>query len=531
MGALSPTQEDWIHVRCKGMNALKAFIRNAWSFSKRRPFVAGISAVVLFVVLSSIFGGGGGPAEYDIETVGRKTVVDLVDVTGKVKSPDKVDLGIERGGKIARIEAQVGDEVYAGEVLVVTNNSDLWARYEEAKANLELEKLNLQETSQTSDIEVETAFIDLVNAIQDAYASVGDAVQNKLSDIFKGSESTSVPKLGVITSSGAIIDFGLNHEEILEVSSIRLEIDKALSTWRNNPGSVTKSNILVEVSEAEDVLLNAQRLLDDITGIVNDYRAGSLSYQAEVDAERPNIFAARTLVVNALNDLRSAKQDYLSAIAELGVDEGYDLRTNQLQKQRVSAAQARVDAALAEINKSIITAPFSGVVTRVETEVGEIVASNSPIVSMISDAPFEIEAYVAEADISKVEIGSVAEVTLDAYGSTELFEAKVVFVDPAETILEGVSTYRVLLNFTDVDERIRSGMTANVEILSASKEDVIAVPQRAVFNKDGDDFVRVLIDKEPSGRQVVTGVRSFDGYVEIVSGLEEGEQVVVFVRD
>jgi len=105
-----------------------------------------------------------------------------------------------------------------------------------------------------------------------------------------------------------------------------------------------------------------------------------------------------------------------------------------------------------------------------------------------------------------------------------------VFIDPAETIIEGVPTYKTTVEFLLPDERVRSGMTANMDIIGERRSNVIAVPQRAVFTRGSEKFVRILgADGKTSNEQKVeTGLRGSDGNIEILSGLNEGERVVIF---
>ena len=464
------------------------FVGKTVAFAKARPILFTLGAFLLVGVGAALVGGGSSQGTYDVENVSRKDIVDIVDVTGKVKSPDKVDLGIESGGRVARINVEVGDEVYEGQTLVVTSNSDLWAQLEEAQANLAVEQLNLEEIQGTGTIEEETAFVDLRNTVQDAYISADDAIQNKLDEMFRGSTDTVTPRIGIVSDTGNIIDFDLTINEKLEISYERKRVVDSIEDIRSSINNIDRENILETTNDMENLLVDARDLLDELADIFASYESSYANVRAKIDAQRPSLFQARSLVSNALIDVRSAKQDYLEETTSLGTG-GSELRTIQLQQQRVKAAEARVNAVRAEIAKTVATAPFSGIVTKVDTEVGEIIASNTPVVSMISNSEFEIEAFVPEADISRVEVGSEAEVTLDAYGSGELFEATVVFVDPAETVLEGVSTYRILLNFNEPDQRIRSGMTANVEIISGRAENVLAIPQRAVFDRGNQEFV------------------------------------------
>jgi len=201
-----------------------------------------------------------------------------------------------------------------------------------------------------------------------------------------------------------------------------------------------------------------------------------------------------------------------------------------LQEQVVKGAEARVNAVYAEIAKSVVRAPFDGVITKIDTEVGEIVPANTPIVSLMSNAKFEIETFVPEADIADVAVGNLADVTLDAYGSDTVFGAYVSFIDPAETMIEGVATYKVLLNFNEEDERILSGMTANVDVVTSTSPGTLSVPQRAVIEKDGKRLVKVVRDGKTVEVEVKTGLKGSDGDIEILEGLNEGDSIVVFTR-
>jgi multidrug efflux pump subunit AcrA (membrane-fusion protein) len=141
---------------------------------------------------------------------------------------------------------------------------------------------------------------------------------------------------------------------------------------------------------------------------------------------------------------------------------------------------------------------------------------------------FEIDANIPEADIAKLKIGADANITFDAYGSDVVFKAKLITIDPAETIIDGVATYKSTFQFVDNDERIKSGMTASLTITGDRRDDVLRVPQRSVITKNGKKFVQVLEGETIVDKAVETGLRGSDGMIEILSGISEGENVVVF---
>lgn len=150
------------------------------------------------------------------------------------------------------------------------------------------------------------------------------------------------------------------------------------------------------------------------------------------------------------------------------------------QEAQVESAQANLENIQTQLAKTVLNAPTDGVITKQDIRLGETVSSNTPVVSMMSEG-YEIDANVSEEDISKVKMGEEANVTIDTYGHDTIFKATVTSLDPAETLVNGITTYKVTLYFTQNDERIKSGMTANIKIFTKKLSDVVAVPENSII--------------------------------------------------
>jgi RND family efflux transporter MFP subunit len=232
--------------------------------------------------------------------------------------------------------------------------------------------------------------------------------------------------------------------------------------------------------------------------------------------------SAESELTNTINNLEAAKNELI--IKKSG-NSRQDIET---QQAIVRGAEARVRLQRWQYQKTLITAPFAGIVAKIDARLQETVAANKEVVSVIGSGSFAIEAFIPEADISKVKTGDIAEVTLDAYQKDAIFSARVATIDTIETIIEGVTTYKVKLVFENEDSRIRSGMTANINIIGESKSDAIVVPERAIKRSGKGKIVRVV--KEGGvieERSVETGIRGANGQTEVITGLSEGEIVVI----
>ena len=203
------------------------------------------------------------------------------------------------------------------------------------------------------------------------------------------------------------------------------------------------------------------------------------------------------------------------------------------QRASVQQAQASVSVIQDQLKEVDLLAPFDGLVTKRNANPGETVVLNlnSPILTVIQKDDLLIESNIPESDIAKLAIGQNAKVTLDALTDKDVFRASVFKIDPASTVIQGVVYYRIKLKFDNLDPLFKAGMSANVDIATAEKNDVVSVPQRAIKLEGDKKFVDVLqvTDNTTKKVSVETGLEGDDGMVEIVSGLKGGEKVVTFV--
>lgn len=483
---------------------------------------------------------GHGTADTATETivVARGDLSEEVSVTGKVKPAESVALAFEKGGRVARVYTKVGDIVASGQILVAIENADVYAGLLQAEANLQAENARLSELkkgARAEELAVEEAKVksaenslksaeqNLVNVLDDAYTKADDAVRNKTDQLFSNPRTVN-------PSFNFIIDGQLRTR----IETERVEVERTIVAWRALLGGRANS------IQVKNNLSEIKKFIDDVALAVNSLSASSaLSqtiidwYRADILSARNNIYTAISGVTDAVQDVDTARLSFITAERQLDLlAAGSTVEKVATQEAAVRVAEANIANYHAQIGKTIIRAPIAGTVTKQEAHAGEIATAGLVIVALISEGRFEIESFVPEADIANVKKGDTAAFTLDAYGDEEIFTAEVYGVDPAETVIEGVPTYKVILQFTNNDGRVRSGMTANIDIITAKKENVFSVPSRAVHSReDGTKFVEtILSDGVSEEKTVTTGIRGSDGRIEIVSGLDGGETVLVFKK-
>ena len=504
-------------------------------FIHQRWIVSVVAAVFLVGGVWYFFYSGSEPKE-DFIVATRQRIVQQVSVTGTVKPASSVDLAFERTGRVVTVAHDIGARVAQGALLVRLDGADLVADLAQAdaaakafeaklaqlKSGTRVEEINISEVKvANAKRALEDARANLAATIRDGYIKVDDAVRNKSDQLFSNPRGSS-PQLNYTADLQLEID----------IEATRPRIEGELNLWKLG---LDKSDLALARTTLNDV----GAFLDLIIRLLNGLSATTGLTQATLDDYRSDVATGRTNVSTAILNLTAADEKYRTAESSLALAEEELLlkragvRTEEIQASEadVEKAHAAVASARAQLSKTLLTSPISGTVTKQDAKVGQIVSANTIIASVMSDAKFQIEAQVPEADIAKVNIGDTAKVTLDAYPSTVVFETRVVKIDPAATVVEGVPTYKTTLQFEKADERVKSGMTANVDIATDERADAVAIPQRALKTENGQTYVEVRKGDSIDKINVETGLRGSDGTIEIVSGLSEGDRVILFRED
>jgi len=499
-------------------------------------------AVILIVAAVWMFSGKNTELFSSTFTAVKRDISQKVSVTGRVKSISDVALAFERSGRVSRIYHDVGATVKPGEALVSLENADLYAQLQQAQANVKVQQAKLDALkagSSAADLRIaeiyvinaKTALDDARRAAVDvlvaAHTNADDALHNKV-DAFFSNPRTSTPQ------------FNPQADGQLKTSiqGSRVGLDESLVEWKTTLSQMSldfdKVSFPTYFADAKKRLAMIKTEVDFIAEAINALTAGTGLTQTTIDTYKATILAARTAILTQQAAITSAEQALRSAEATLSLKQSQydqakaparpeDLRAQEASVESASASEA---AAYAALEKTILRSPIVGVVTAKNVEVGEIVAANTPAVSVMSQGVYKIEASVAESDIANIQVGNKADVTLDAYQDAH-FEAEVVAVDPAEVIIEGVPTYKVTLAFIKKDERIRSGMTANTDIITAKVSEAILIPSRALYSRDGERYVKVSDGKGGViERAVSIGIKDGEGNTQITSGVNEGDVIV-----
>lgn len=197
-----------------------------------------------------------------------------------------------------------------------------------------------------------------------------------------------------------------------------------------------------------------------------------------------------------------------------------------LAEARVQQAAAGVQEAAATLSYATITAPIDGVIAQVNTQAGETVSAglNAPtFVTIIDLDRLEVAAYVDEVDVGRVKVGQQAAFTVDSFPEVE-FTGSVLAIYPRAVIQSNVVNYITTISIENSEGRLKPDMTANATIELEERQNVLAVPDKALRREGGRTVVLVLEPGGPQTRPVRIGMRG-GGWAEVLSGLQEGERL------
>lgn len=209
-------------------------------------------------------------------------------------------------------------------------------------------------------------------------------------------------------------------------------------------------------------------------------------------------------------------------------------RTNytpeELSAKKLLSEQAResVRTLQAQMKENVLTAPIAGQISRFDTRVGEVVTLGKVLARVIEPGSYLLESRVPESDIAKVKIGMKARITFDSLTNDDVFEGEVVNIDPAATIVQDVVSYKVKFRLSVNDDRLKEGMTGNIDVETAKSQNVLWVPYRALTKEGAKTYAEVKRGPATFEKvEVTTGLEGDEGTIEVKTGLKEGDEVTI----
>ena len=512
-----------------------------------------------------------------VATVQRGNLTTLITASGNLAFSTTQDLAFGVSGQVGEIDVKVGDNITQGQVLAKLDTTDLEQAVDSANLSVQSAQIALtvarQAESNITDQELKIQLAQIVLQVAENAQSNINSSQIDLQTATNNLAKLSYP----YNFSAFNIDV---PAAIVAIHDAQLALNLAAADLQ--PGSVNYGDALTKFQQALDSLTKAQERLQRGIGI-DPFLSGVQSRMFSI-TDYWTLQAAQLALQKAQLTLDNTKNSYQTGLANANLSLTQAQQTLQetknsyqtgLDKANVNLASAQNDLAKAQRNlqRAIITAPFTGIVTAVNISAGQLVGSGQVAISIADPTKLEADVLVNEFDIPWVTPESRATLQVNAVSAVNI-PAKVTQVSPTATVQSGVVNYTVTIEVQSVTItpsaqtgaassnqtrqtpstqprpttsgqsgqarttgqasqtavpktiQLRQGLSVTANTVKEERRGVLLVPSRAISTQAGNSIVQVVkSDGAIEQRVVQTGLN--DGQnTEITSGLTEGENIL-----
>lgn len=416
---------------------------------------------------------------FQTERVTSGSLTATVGATGTVHAEQTVLLSFKTSGTVGEVTVGLGQEVREGDRLASLIKSSL----------------------PSSIILAEAEYV---------------SAQRALDDLLNSEQEQAAAQLALAQAQDALETTEYNF-------TVRQEGNRA----SENTIDAARANLILAEQEVEV----AQQNFDRLSGRADDdpARALALSNLAAARSRRDSLQRNLNWYLGFPDEVEQSLLEAELATAEARVADArreWERLKDGPDPEDIAAAEARVEAARANMELAEIKAPFSGTITAVEIKRGDQVSAGSVAFGLADLSPLLVDIQLSEIDINQVELGQSVELVFDAIPS-RTYEGSVVEIGLVGNTVQGVVNFPVTVELSDPDDAVRPGMTAAVNIIVEQIENVLRVPNRAVRLRNGDRVVYLLEASSPVPVAVELGASS-ELYSEVLSGdVEVGDLVIL----
>ena len=485
----------------------------------RKSILTAAAIIIIIAMFNLLACRASGDDQEDSETfeVTRGDVIQTVNTSGYIVSETENSYSLMTSGKVTYC-LEKGDTFKNGDVLIEIDTSRLKLLVAQAEENmsaaensLSLARLNYQQALDANHIAIQLAEINASLAEQ-ASQSAYKALEN----------ANDLAKKSADSASTALV----NSRNIANQS-----IQSAKIAWDE------AEKILVEANKSGLPSYQIAQYEANANNAEANYEAVKAQYNANIDTAEGTYESTQSQSSSSTDTAQSSyEQLLLNQSSTYWTNLSYtQSAARQIEITAKNIAQAESQLELSRINldlvnldvdNSIIYAPYDGIVLSSAYNQGEYAGPGVPAISIISSA-FIIKAEVNETDIVNLKVGQNALIRLDAYYEN-VFGGKITEISPISTNIGGVVSFELTVKPDAADvPTLLYGLSASLDIVTSSAEDVLYVPVQSVFEENGKSYVNISgEDGEVEKVEVTTGIYNFD-FIEIKSGLDEGAIILI----
>jgi len=565
-------------------------LKKTFAFLKAHKFWAGLIILALLggsYWSYQKFSNDKETVRYVLAQVEKGTLINSVSGSGQISAANQVDLKAKASGKLLRLLVKSGDQVKSGAVIGYLDSSDALKSVRDAQANLTSAKLSLEKLNQPADqlsllqaensltasrenktqaqTDLEQAYESGFNAVSSAFLDLPTILAGLDNLLFSSSFEKNQQNLDWYVNQTSLTDrlkAELLRDEAFnaygqtrELYAKNFDDYKAASRSSDKTAIEALINQTYETAKAfAETVKVANNFLDFVQDSMEQKKmtvpATMATHQANLNTYTGTANSQLTGLLNIKETITNAKQTIIEAgrsieektqsLAKLkaGAD-SLDLKSQELSIQQRENALKDAQEKLADYT---VRSPFAGLIAELPVKQGDDLASDATVATMISEQ-WLAEVSLNEIDAAKIKLGQKATLTFDALADLSL-SGQVAEVDSLGTVAQGVVSYNIKIALdSEAPEQIKSGMSVSAAIITDIKNDVLLIPNEAVKSLNNRSYAELpqnlltteqLADSEiglilPNGlkqQEIEIGL-SNDSSTEVLSGLSEGEQIIV----
>ncbi len=434
----------------------------------------------------------------NVSKVQKELIASGKTYSGVIKPSEEINVIPKIAGQVAELPVEVGMQVKKGQILLKLEDKELHNAVKKAVAAESAAKANIQsaEMGQKSGVvQSESGVVQAKGSMvqaQNSSIQAQDNVTKAESAVKQAENAVKDSELVLKKAQQALNDATISHDRMEQL------YDEFL---------ISKEDL----EKSESALITAQAGYDSAK-IANNNAITSLATTKKAHE------AANKAYTNATKGYQTASEGF--AKAQEQVDLSKNTASIEASKEAWKQAQVAVDIAQDMLNDSVITSPISGMIGMKNTDIGEMVSTQSPALVVVNLEKVKVVTYIPAADINNIKQGDQVQVKLVSFDNVT--QGTVKTISPIDTDGEG---YPVEIEVSNPDFTLKSGMLVDLQFIPDDAVEGMFIPASAVSEEDGKTYVYVTKEDHPQRQEIEINEKK-GSMVIVTKGLTEDDLVI-----